>query len=78
MRDVNYKYKVSYTYVRLFLNIYSDSDITCLGSDIQYFLIQYPFEYSGTSVRILVRVFRIRFGCHFGYRVKCPPLDWTN
>ena len=65
---------VNYTYVRLSSDIYSGSDITRSGSDIQYLLIQYPFGYFATSVRISVRVFRIGFGCHFGYRVKCPPL----
>ena len=38
MRDVNYKYKGKYIYVRLSSAIHSDSDITWPGSDIQYFL----------------------------------------
>ena len=75
MRDINQKYKINYTYVRLSSDIHSGSGIIHSGSDIQYLLIQYPFGYFATSVRISVRVFRI--GCHFGYRVKCPPLT-TN
>ena len=61
-----------YTYVRLSSDIYSDSDIICL--DIQYLLIQYPFEYFTNSVW----VFWIRFGCSFGYQVKCPGLIFTG
>ena len=73
---------VNYTYVRLSSDIHSDSDITRSSSDIQSLLIQYPFGYFATSVRISVRisvrVYRIGFGCGFGYRVKCPPLILTE
>ena len=51
---------VNYTYVRLSSDIHSGSDITRSGSDIQYLLIQNPFGYFATSIRISVRVrFRI-------------------
>ena len=73
MRDVNYKYKINYTCVRLFLDIHSGSDITRSGLDIQSLLIQYSFGYSAISVWISVQIFRIGFRCHFGYRVKCSP-----
>ena len=54
---------VNYTYVRLSSDIHSGSDITRSGSDIQSLLIQYPFGYFATSVRISVLVFWIGFGC---------------
>ena len=57
IREVNYKYRVNYSYVRLSTNIYSDSNITHSGSDIQSLLIQYMFGYFATSVRISDRFF---------------------
>lgn len=62
--------------IKSYVRLSSDSDIIYSGSDIQYFLIQYSFEYFTTSVRISVQ---IGFGYGFRYRVKCPPLSsWVE
>ena len=58
--DVNYIYKVKYTYVQLSLDIHPGWDITHSVLDIHSLLMQYPFGYIITSVQILVRIFWVR------------------
>ena len=70
IREINYKYRGNYSYVRLSSDIYLDSDITRSGSDTQSLLVQYMFGYFATLVRT-DRVFRLGFGYGFGYRIKC-------